>query len=160
MSGTYSEMRNPMRKNLILVVFLLFAGCSYGIADQPSVGDSVSDIPSLVGHWIVESKGAVLLKEDHAGEFTHHEGKFSNLTAQAEITEQEGRVLYCDFSSDKGMNETLIGVIGLDNKTVHFADMDGFTMCEIMSDDLMHAIYGHITDKDSVVAAGTWTRVP
>jgi len=69
-------------------------------------------------------------------------------------------VLYCEFSSDKGLNETIIGVIGLDDKTVHFADMDVFTSCELISDDFMYAIYGHVTDNDSVVAAGTWTRVP
>jgi hypothetical protein len=147
-----------MRMSLILVIFLLFAGCGCCYADQPADENAV-EIPNLVGHWIVETKGAVLMKGDQVGEYTHHEGKFSTLTANAEITEQEGRVLYCDFSSDKGLNETLIGVIGLDNKTVHFADMDGFAMCEIISEDLMHAIYSHVNDHDSVVASGTWTRV-
>ncbi len=48
-----------MRICLVLVIFLLIAGCSCGIADQPSADDTVSDIPNLVGHWVVESKGAV-----------------------------------------------------------------------------------------------------
>ena len=148
-----------MRINLVLVILLLLAGCGSTYAEELSADEGVSEIPNLVGHWLIEAKGAVLMKSDQSGEYTHHEGKFSSLTARAEITEQEGRVLYCEFSSDKGLNETMIGVIGLDNKSVHFADMDGFTQCEIISDNLMQVIYSHITEHDSVVAAGTWTRV-
>jgi hypothetical protein len=147
-----------MRISLALVMLLLLAGCGCSFADQPA-DESAIEIPNLVGHWIIEAKGAVLMKSDQTGEFTHHEGKFSSISAHANITEQEGRVLYCDFSSEIGQNETLIGVIDHDNKTVHFADMDGFTECEIISNDLMHSIYKHVTDYDSVVAAGTWTRV-
>jgi hypothetical protein len=105
------------------------------------------------------AKGVILMKDEKSGEYTHHEGKISSITAHAEITEQEGWVQYCEFSSDKGMNEIRIWVIELDNKTVHFAAMDGFPICEIMSDDFIHVICGHITDDNSVVVAGIWIRV-
>jgi len=50
-----------MRTSLVFVIILFIIGCSCGIAYQPAVDEDPSDIPSLVGYWIVESKGAVLM---------------------------------------------------------------------------------------------------
>lgn len=147
-----------MTIGLMWVVLFLLAGAS-AYADQPAADDSTSEIPNLVGHWVIEAKGGMFEKEDQRGVFTHHEGKFNTITGYADITEQEGRVIHGEFSFEKGLNETLIGVIGFDNKTVRIADMDGITECEIISEDLIHTIYSHVTDHDSAVGVGTWTRV-
>lgn len=152
-------MRRYMNIGLMWVVLLVLAGCGSVFAEQLAADDSTAGIPNLVGHWVIEAKGGMFEKEDQPGDFTHHEGKFSSITGYADITEQEGRVIHGEFSFDKGLNETLIGVIGFDNKTVRIADMDGITECEIISEDLIHSIYSHVTDHDSAVGVGTWTRV-
>lgn len=151
-------MRPYLTIGLMWVVLFLLAGTS-AYADQPAADTSTTGIPNLVGHWIIEAKGGMFEKEDQRGAFTHHEGKFSTITGYADITEQEGRVIHGEFSFDKGLNETLIGVIGFDNKTVRIADMDGITECEIISEDLIQTIYSHVTEHDSAVGVGTWTRV-
>lgn len=159
-------MRIHMNTRWICILLLLVAGWGICCASEPEAGSDMGsdagvddqEIPNLVGHWIIEAKGGVIEKGEELGEYTHHEGKFSTLTADVNITEQQGRVFFCEFSAARGANETMIGAIGHDNKTVKMVDMDGVVTGELVSDDLIEVVYTHITDKDSVIAVGTWTR--
>ena len=60
--------------------------------------------------------------------------------------------------TSKNASENAVAVIGWDNKTVYFADQDGFTDATLVSKDKMTYIYRHVGEKDSVVAAGIMTR--
>jgi hypothetical protein len=115
--------------------------------------------PNLIGTWDIKSFGSVMFKSDLPGEWTHHKDRYSNLTAQAIVTDQQGRVLHGIFTAPLGRNESFIAVIGMDNTSLYFADQDGFMDLKIINDDLMIGVYRHITANDTVVAEGTWTRV-
>ena len=118
---------------------------------------AASTIPNLVGTWIVETEGGVLAKGQKPRENTHHRGEFSTLTGEAVVTKQQGRVLHGVFTSPRA-TEKFIAVIGLDNKTLAFADEDGFLDGEIVDDDRLNVIYRHVTETDTVVGVGTLTR--
>jgi hypothetical protein len=115
------------------------------------------EIPNLVGAWEVKSEGAVMVRGDKPGKTTHWEVKQTSLTAEVNITKQNGRVVYGTFKSSR-VTENLIGVIGYDNKTFHFADEDGFADGKIIGNDSIEFIYRHVTQKDTVAAVGVWTR--
>lgn len=132
---------------VLLLVFLLGTGVCFA---EP-------EIPNLVGTWEVQSEAGLITKGSEAGTWTHHRQEFSTLTAELVVTKQQGRVLYATFTS-KHATEQMAGVIGWDNKTVYFVDADGFTDASIVSKDKIACIYRHVGDKDSVVAAGIWTR--
>ena len=118
-----------------------------------------STIPNLIGTWNVNSQSAVILKSGAPGEWTHHSGPYSTLTAQAVITDQKDRVLYGVFMAPMGKEESFIGVIGMDNKSFYSADQDGTTDGQIVSNELINIVYSQITANDTVIAVGTWTRV-
>jgi len=84
-----------------------------------------SDIPNLVGTWVLKSEGGVLLKEKEPGPKTLHKGAFSTLNAEAVVTKQQGRIIHGTVKSDKA-TKNFIGAIGTDNKTIYYADEDGF----------------------------------
>ncbi|MBK5966265.1 hypothetical protein CCR95_19785 [Thiocystis minor] len=116
-----------------------------------------SGIPNLVGTWAVEAEGGVLARGPDIRENTHHRGEFSTLKAEAVVNKQQGRVLHGVFTSPRG-SEKFIAVIGLDNKTVAFADEDGLLDGEIVNDDRLNVIYRHVTATDTVVGVGAWIR--
>ncbi len=132
---------------IIVLVFLSGAGICY----------AGSAIPNMVGTWSVKSEGGVLLKGSASGSKTHHTGEFSSLSAEAVVTKQQGRVLHGIFKSPK-VTENFIAVIGQDNKSFHYADADGFIDGKIVGKDKVEVIYRHVTDSDTVIAVGTWTR--
>jgi len=116
-----------------------------------------SGIPNLVGTWVVEEEGAVLVKGETSGAKTHHSGDFSTLTAEAVVTKQQGRVLQGVFKSPRS-SEKFIGAIGMDNKKFYFADHDGFLEGDIIDNDRMNVVYRHVSDADTVLGVGTWVR--
>ena len=131
----------------ITLGFLLTAGLCF--AD--------SGIPNLVGTWVVEEEGAVLVKGEASKKTTHHSGDFSTLTAEAVVTTQKGRVLHGVFKSPRS-NEKFIGVISMDNKKFYFADNDGFLEGEIVDNNRMNVVYRHVSSADTVIGVGTWVR--
>jgi hypothetical protein len=116
-----------------------------------------SDIPNLVGTWMVEEKGAVLVKGEASGARTHHSGDFSTLTAEAVVAKQQGRVMHGVFKSPR-LAETFIAAIGMDNKSFYFVDQDGFLEGEIVNNNLINVVYRHVTAADIVIGVGTWVR--
>ena len=116
-----------------------------------------SGIPNLVGTWIVQTEGGVILKGAVHGVKTHHRGEFSTLKAEAVVTKQKGRVLHGTFTSQRA-TEKFVAVIAEDNKSFYLADEDGFMEGQIGSNDKINIIYRHSTAADTVVAVGTWTR--
>jgi len=115
------------------------------------------DIPNLVGTWTVQSEAGFLAKNDEVGTWTHHNQEFSTLSAELVVTKQQGRVVYATFTS-KMATESMVAVIGWDNKTIYFVDHDGFTDATIINNDKITCIYRHVGKNDSVAAAGIWTR--
>lgn len=132
----------------LLVTFILGTGVCFA---------AESDIPNLVGTWTVQSEAALLFKTDEVGQWTHHRQEFSTLSAEIVITKQQGRAFYATFTS-KMATEKMVGVIGWDNRTIYFVDQDGFTDATIVDKDKITCIYRHVGGKDSVAAAGVWTR--
>jgi hypothetical protein len=114
-------------------------------------------IPSLIGTWSVEGKGAVLCKVEASRCKTHHHGDFSDLNAVAQITKQQGRVFHGVFKS-KYATEKFVGTLGHNNTSVSIVDEDGFTDGKIINPNLIQVVYRHTSDLDSVVDIGTWTR--
>jgi hypothetical protein len=114
-------------------------------------------IPSLIGSWTVEGKGAVLCKVEASRCKTHHHGDFSDLSAVAQITKQQGRVFHGVFKS-KYATERFVGTLGHDNATLYIVDEDGFTDGKIISPNQIQVVYRHTSDLDAAVDIGTWTR--
>ena len=139
-------------KKLICVSSMLLAllGLSVCFAE--------SDIPSLVGTWMVKSEGGVLLKGKEQNPKTHQPGvPFSTLTAEAVITKQQGRIMQGTFKSAKA-TENFVAAIGHDNRSLYFADDDGFLEGKIINIDTIEIVYRQVTPADTVVAVGMWTR--
>jgi len=144
----------------VLLALIFLAGCTLSSpSSQPAQEMIQSTLPNLTGIWSVESVGSFMPKSSMPGEWTHRKDYYSHLTAQAVITEQQGRVLHGMFMAPLGKNESFIAVIGMDNNSLYLADQDGFNDLKIVNNDLMTMIYRHATANDTVVAAGTWTRI-
>ena len=122
-----------------------------------SVCHADSMIPNLVGTWIVKSEGGVLLKGKESGPKTLHSGPFSTLNAEAVVTRQQGRIFHGDIKSDRAA-KNFIGAIGHDNKTLYYADEDGFLEGRLINENTMEIVYRHVNPIDTVVAVGLWTR--
>ncbi len=52
----------------------------------------------------------------------------------------------------------IVAVIAEDNKSVYYADEDGFMEGQISNKDQINVIYRHSSSSDTVVAVGTWTK--
>jgi hypothetical protein len=116
-----------------------------------------SDIPNLVGTWTTKSEAGLLLKGKEPGSTTHHKDAFSALIAEAVITKQQGRIMHGTFKSPKA-SENFIAAIGHDNKTIYYADEDGFLEGKLIDKDTIEVVYRHVTNSDTVVAVGIMTR--
>jgi hypothetical protein len=116
-----------------------------------------SDVPNLVGTWVLKSEGGVLLKGKEPGAKTLHAGAFSTLNAEAVITKQQGRIIHGTIKSPKA-TKNFIGAIDHDNKTLYYADEDGFLKGKLIDKDTIEHVYRHVTPSDAVVAVGVWTR--
>jgi hypothetical protein len=116
-------------------------------------------IPNLIGTWNVNAQGAVIQKTGAPGEWTHHSGQYSTLIAQAVVTDQKDRVIHGTFKAPLGKEESFIAVIGTDNKSFYFADLDGTTDGQIVSNGQINTVYRQVSANETVVAVGTWTRV-
>jgi hypothetical protein len=139
-----------MKKLTLCIAIMAFlAGASPGFAE--------SGIPNMVGTWSAKGEGGVITKGGAPGAKTHHSGGFSALSAEAVVTDQQGRVLHGTFTSAKA-TESFIAVIGMDNKSFFYADEDGIMEGSIVSKDRINVVYRHVTPTDTVVAVGTWTR--
>jgi len=152
----YAVDANPIAKSLAArlamasVATLVSAGTFSAALAAPA-------IPSMIGTWTVEGKGAVLCKVEASRCKTHHHGDFSDLNAVAQITKQQGRVFHGVFKS-KYATEKFVGTLGHDNASVSMVDEDGFTDGKIISPNQIQVVYRHTSDLDSVVDIGTWTR--
>lgn len=140
-----------MKKLIVGIVVLAFlAGTGLCFAE--------AGIPDLVGTWSIKSEGAVIAKKDsEPGAKTHHSGDFSSISAEVVVTKQKGRVFHGTFTTSKG-SEALIGVIGMDNKSIFTSDEDGFSEGKIVGKNKITCVYRHSTSADSVIAVATWTR--
>ena len=116
-----------------------------------------SGVPNMLGKWTVKSEAAFMSKGKTPGTWTHHTQPASPLVAEAVFTKQEGRLLYGTFTSAKA-TEQFIAVIGLDNKTIYYADQDGFMDARLVDNDTLQVVYRHVSSSDSVVALGVWKR--
>ena len=145
------EKKMLKMKRTALMIAILFILVMTGICFAEST------VPNLVGTWIVNAEGGVLVKGSSPTSKTHHSGEFSTLTAEAVITKQQGRLLHGTFKSQKAA-EGFIAVIGLDNKSFYYADEDGTMEGRIINKNKMEVIYRHVTPSDTVVGIGTWTR--
>ncbi len=77
-------------------IWLILAGLLMGGACS-----AASDIPNLVGTWMVETEGGVLALTNGPREHIHHKGEFSKLKGEAVVTKQEGRIVHGVFTSPR-----------------------------------------------------------
>jgi len=134
---------------LLLVIFMIMS--SICLASQ--------EIPNLVGHWKVKVEGATLIRDKNIGKSAHFgDENQTTLEAEADITRQKGRVIYGTFKSSRA-TEQFVGVIGHDNKSMYYADEDGYDDCKIINNDTMEIVYRHVTPQQTTVAIGKWTRM-
>ena len=89
------------------------------------------------------------------GDFTHWSKGQKSLVGEVRITSQEGRVIRGVFKSK--VEEPFVAVIGLDKK-LYLADQDGMLDGRIVNKNTIEVVYRHVSAKDTVVAAGVWTR--
>ena len=115
------------------------------------------DIPNLVGTWTTKSEGGLLLKGKEPGPKTNWKDAFGTLNGEAVMTKQQGRIIHGTFKSPYA-TKNFIAAIGLDNKTIYWADEDGFLDGKIIDKDTIQIVYRHVTPTDSVVAVGVYTR--
>lgn len=140
-----------MKQTVMTVVLVLLLGVSRSFAE--------SGIPDLVGTWTIKTEGGVLLdKNSTSVPKTHQSGEFSTLTAEIVVTKQQGRVFHGTFKSPRGA-ENLIGVIGLDNKSLYYVDEDGTLEGKIVSKNKIEVIYREVVvNSHAVVSVGTMIR--
>jgi hypothetical protein len=121
------------KKLLCLFVICLFVvSASFALAE--------SEIPNLVGAWKVTSEGAVLIKAGKTSGKTNARSEFRNLNAELVVEKQKGSAFYGYFKRPQ-KTEKLVGVIGHDNKTAHWAGRNGFGQATIVSSDKMGVVY-------------------
>lgn len=139
-----------MKKIIVAIVVLSFwVGTSMCLAE--------TGIPDMLGIWLVKTEGGVIDKSGIPSAKTHHSGDFSTLNAEISVTKQQGRVFRGTLVSPKA-REDVVGVIGMDNKSIFIADEDGFAEGKIVSKNKITVIYRHATPSNTVVAVGTLTR--
>lgn len=131
---------------LVLAALLFGSTCS-----------SASEIPNLVGTWVVETEGGVLDLVGGPRETVHHSGEFSKLKAELEVTKQEGRIVHGVFTSPRA-KERFIGAISMDNKRFYYADEDGMMDGEFVENNKMNIVYRHVTPTDTVIGVGSMSR--
>ncbi len=120
------------RSVCFLVVLLTFISFSFA--------SSESSIPDLVGVWKTQSEAAILVvgKDDSKDE--KDDVIFKKADAETVIEKQQGRVFSGYFKSPE-KTEKLVGVIGHDNKTVHWSGRFGFGQARIVGPGKMETIY-------------------
>ncbi len=133
----------------LFIIFLLIVPVSVALAQ--------SKIPGLVGAWKVESEGAVLIKEGNDSTQTKDTIEFRKLHAEFIVEKQQGRAFYGYFKSPQ-KTEKLVGVIGYDNKTAHWAGRFGFGQARIVSSERMEVIYLQANPKGSQAWIETLTK--
>jgi hypothetical protein len=138
----------PSTISLVLAGLLMGGTCT-----------AASDIPNLVGTWVVESEGGVLALPGGPRVNIHQRGEFSKLKGEAVVTKQEGRIVHGVFTSPRA-KEQFIGAITMDNKRFYFADEDGMMEGDFIDNDKLNIVYRHVTPTDTVIGVGTWTRKP
>lgn len=139
-----------MKKLIVGIVVLAFwVGAGLCFAE--------AGIPNMLGTWSAKGEGGVITRNGAAGAKTHHSGEFSTLSGELVVTKQKGRVLHGTFTTQKA-SEAFIAVIGMDNKSLFYADEDGFLEGKFINKDKINVVYRHVTAIDTVVGVGTFTR--
>jgi len=155
---------------ILIIGFLLVSGCTTSAPSAqpvqttnppsiPNPGIPNPGIPNLTGAWNVDAHGGFIQKSEVTGKWTHYRNQSSSISARAVITDQEDRVLYGKFLAPIGEGESFIAVIGMDNKTFYYADINGTIEGQIVNNDLINVVYCQDTANGAVMGAGTWTRV-
>jgi len=117
-----------------------------------------SDVPNLVGTWILKSEAGVLTKSgNEPRKGTHPVGRFTSVAGEIVVKEQKGRVLHGTFTTPR-LTENFVAVISPDNKGFYYADHDGLLDGRFVDKDTIEYVYRHVSDVDSVAASGFMTR--
>jgi len=122
-----------------------------------ATGLTAENMPNLAGVWTTTSEGGVMVKGETVGKTTHWEKKQTTLHGELTIKEQNGPVLFGEFTSPRN-TEAFIAVIGHDGKHIYFADTDGYFDATLIDPDTIEMIYRHVTATDTVAAVGVWKR--
>jgi hypothetical protein len=145
-----SIRRIKMKRVVSIIIATMFIFCS-------SYCFAASSISSMLGSWSVKAEGALLLKGDKPGEKTHRDAAQKTFTGEIKVLEQDGRILKGELISKKA-TEKFIAVIAPDNKSIYYADEDGIMDIKMIDKNTAQFVYRHVTEKDTVVAVGTWKR--
>jgi hypothetical protein len=129
------------KKEMFIIAALMMA----------AAGLSTAEIPNLVGNWTGSFQGY----DKNAGYMDVNKTGSLNMT----ISDQRGRAFTGNFTINFSlpqtglvqMTEGFSGVIGLDNKTLYFAEYDkGYDIGTVLSNDSIEAVY--LEDGDGETA--------
>ncbi|MBN1639514.1 MAG: hypothetical protein JW866_11130 [Ignavibacteriales bacterium] len=134
--------------SITLSIFLLFS-CN------ESTEQKTTELPNLVGKWIGQGNAIIYGNLDHREVADTH--TFYSMKFTLEIIEQKGAVFYGVRYSDKH-SESIVGYIGLDNKSIFFADHDGYFQGEILDNESINIGYLEAGLDSRVAAIATYKR--
>ncbi|MDD3626608.1 MAG: hypothetical protein PHV06_04750 [bacterium] len=142
-------MSRLLKVGLILAVVLSVALFFAGTKEK-------NEVPNLIGIWTNQDSECVVV-----GDLQHHEDTsvhtFSSLSFTFVIKEQRGRVFYGTRTTTKH-TESVVGYIGPNNDTVHFADHDGYFEGVINADGSMTIGYLEAGEDSQVAAISTYFK--
>ena len=127
----------------------------------PMVIHAEGDVPNLKGTWIADMSA---IRTEAPKEYGPHplapcQAGSCKLSLKYVIDLQDG---YTFAGTKRGstVNQTVVGVIDFNNKTLHMVDQRGFIFGEIIDPDKIHLTFLETTQYGQVAAQGFLIRQP
>lgn len=141
----------------LIVAILAFGLAACNVQTEPAAknqangADLAENIADLKGRWIGTSESIVRGQAQHHARARGKEMTLDNVEFTFTITGQDRRRFWGTVSSGRGQ-EPIMGVIGLDGKTIVAQDDDGLIQGTLVDANTIDLIYSH-TGQSTVVAA-------
>ncbi len=140
-----------MSRGVCMLVMIMIAA--------PTVVHADDDIPDVKGTWVADMSAirTATPKESGAYQLAYCQPGPCKLSIKYVIDMQDGNI----FSGTKygpTFNQTVIGVIDANNRTVHMVDQKGFIFGEIIDPAKIHLTFLEHTQYGQVAAQGFMIR--
>lgn len=112
-----------------------------------------SEIPDLKGVWIGKGVWVQHQKDPEPDPDLHGIAKSGSQETEFTFTiDQQDGFRFTGTKSSAKRTETIVGVIGFDNKSAYVVDNNGTAFWRIASPDKIESIYVHSTRHDSIAS--------
>ena len=138
-------------KRLILCIALFSFMFTAGIC----LADS--SIPNLLGKWALKGERLVVGKTGAPESKTASTVNYHPFAAEITIDKQQGRMFQGTFTR-QNETEKIVGIIGMDNKTIHLIDEDGYQDAKIINKNRIQGVHRHFSPTEAAIAVDVWTR--